>query len=266
MRFSVNGSEIFASTGGREHQSGQPWIIFIHGAGQSHLTWSQQVRAFSYDGHNVLALDLPAHGQSGGGALVGADVMASWVVDVMDKLAIDEAHLVNHSMGGLVSLELGSKHSKRVKSIAFIATAMTIAVNEKLIEMSRNEPQKAHEFMTSLGHGPFGHMHENSVPGASLIGGGLRVMAQNQPDALPADLITCANYKEGAKAAANIKCPTLCLLAELDQMVALKYGLKLGKALGDCETHILQGAGHMLPGERPREINEFLRQFYRSRF
>ncbi|MCF6321650.1 MAG: alpha/beta hydrolase [Rhizobiaceae bacterium] len=266
MRFSVNGSQAFASTGGRDHQSGQPWIIFIHGAGQNRLTWSQQVRAFAYDDFNVLALDLPAHGKSRGEALEGADLMAAWVVQVMDELEIDRAHLVNHSMGGLVSLELGLIYPQRVKSIAFIATAMTIAVNDALIEMAKSEPGKAFEFMTSLGHGPFAHLHDNSVPGASLIGSGLQVMAQNQPDALPADLAACANYRGGANAAANISCPTLCLLAGQDQMVALKFGLKLSEALQDCETHVFEGAGHMLPGERPREVNHQLRLFYLNRF
>ena len=262
MRLKVNGNTVYASTGGRKAAVGQPWIIFIHGAGQSHLTWSQQVRSFAYSGYNVLALDLPAHGESEGKALDNAQAMAAWVIDVMDELKIAKAHIVNHSMGGLISLELGAHYGARVESIVFIATALTIAVNDALIEMASSAPRKAFEFMTSLGHGPDAHVFDNSVPGTSLIGAGLQIMAKNQPDALPADLIACALYKDGEKNAAKISCPTMCLLASLDQMVALKFGRKLAEALPNNVSHVFDGAGHMLPGERPREINARLRTFY----
>ena len=262
MRFNVNGNTVYASTGGRNRVESQQWIIFIHGAGQSHLTWSQQVRSFAYGGYNVLALDLPAHGESEGKALDNAQAMAAWVVDVMDELKIAKAHIVNHSMGGLITLELGAHYPTRVESIVFIATALTIAVNDALIEMASSAPRKAFEFMTSLGHGPDAHVFDNSVPGTSLIGSGLQIMAMNQPDALPADLIACASYKDGENNAAIISCPTMCLLASLDQMVALKFGRKLGDALANNVSHVYDGAGHMLPGERPREINARLRQFY----
>ena len=262
MRFKVNGNTVYASTGGRKAVVGQPWILFNHGAGQSHLTWSQQVRSFAYGGYNVLALDLPAHGESEGKALDNAQGMAAWVVDVMDELKIAKAHIVNHSMGGLISLELGAHYPARVESIVFIATALTITVNDALIEMASSAPRKAFEFMTSLGHGPDAHVFDNSVPGTSLIGSGLQIMAMNQPDALPADLIACASYKDGEINAVKISCPTMCLLASLDQMVALRFGRKLGDALPNNVSHVYEGAGHMLPGERPREINARLRTFY----
>ena len=266
MHFELDGKRVFASTGGRQHRPDQDWIIFIHGAGGSHLVWSQQVRAFAYDEYNVLALDLPAHGDSEGVALDNVDAMAAWVVAVMDKLNISRAHLVNHSLGGLVSLEIAANNAERIKSVTFIAAAMAIAVNKVLIELSKNDRPKAYEFMHSGFFGRYGQAHDSSVPGSSLIGLGMRVMENNHQDALTADLIACASYNNGGVAASKVLCPCLCLLAGADAMVGLKYGQKLCQALSDCKQHVFEGSGHLLTSERPREINAWIRQFFSDRF
>ncbi len=266
MRFEIDGNQVFASTGGRAHMPGQQWVIFVHGAGGSHVVWSQQVRALAYDGYNVLAVDLPGHGDSQGEPLDNVNAMANWLISVMDLLEIDQAHFVNHSMGGLICLEVAASNPERVNSVVFIATAMQIGVNDTLIEMSKLNPPKAYDFMNSGSYGKFGQMHDNSVPGNSLIGSNFQIMAHNPPNALNADLITCAAYADGTLAASKISCPTLCLLAGQDAMVRLKFGTMLADSLADCSVHIFEGAGHTLMGEVPREINHHLRCFYDDKF
>ena len=49
----------YFSTGGRTHQDGAPHLIFLHGSGQSHLSWVLQSRYFAYQGFNILAPDFP---------------------------------------------------------------------------------------------------------------------------------------------------------------------------------------------------------------
>jgi len=266
MRFEIDGHQVFASTGGREPKPDQQWIIFIHGAGASHVVWSQQVRSFAYNGFNVLAVDLPGHGDSKGEPYEGAEKISEWLIWVMDFLKIKQAHLVNHSMGGLISLELAAKYPDRVKSVAFLATAMEIPVNDALIAISKSDPPKAYAMMHSGFFSRYGQMHDCSVPGTSLLGSSFQIMRHNRDDVLHVDLVTCATYKGGAEAAAKISCPTLCLLAGADAMVRLKSGLKLAEALGDNQSHIFEGAGHTLMGEVPQEINQQLRSFYNEKF
>lgn len=261
MRFEYCGETVFASTGGRDPVPGQPWIIFVHGAGQSHLTWSQQVRALAYDNYNILAPDLPGHGASSGISLENIADMADWILGVMDTLSIGKAHLVNHSMGGLICLELAANHAEQVLSISFIATGLSIAVSPALIDMAKKDQRKAIDFMTDYSSSSYAHTHDNSVPGASLIGGGIRIMEHNDKTSLPRDLQACADYKNGADAAARIECPTLCLLAKKDKMVQSRFGLKLAGALKNNQTIMFEDAGHSLPLERPREINKALRNF-----
>ena len=51
----------------------RPPLVFIHGAGGTHLHWPPQVRRMV--GQRILALDLPGHGKSGG---VGSQNIADY--------------------------------------------------------------------------------------------------------------------------------------------------------------------------------------------
>ena len=58
MDIQVDGRHIFAATGGRPFDAGQPAVIFIHGAGMDHTVWQLQTRYFANHGWSVLAVDL----------------------------------------------------------------------------------------------------------------------------------------------------------------------------------------------------------------
>ncbi|TCD12308.1 alpha/beta fold hydrolase [Oricola cellulosilytica] len=264
MRVSVNGHEAFAATGGKPHRDGLPWIIFLHGSGQSHITWTQQVRALGYDGFNTAAVDFPGHGLSNGAPLTSIGAMADWLIAFMDAAGIPEAHIVGHSQGCLVALELGARYPERVSSIAFIATGAAIPVNPGLVALAGKDEPRAIDAMLSWGFGAFAHHQDNSVPGSSLIFGGVRTMQGNVPGALETDLKACNAYDIGAQQAAKIACPTACILAGADRMTPLKAGLALAEALDKPTVTIIDNAGHMLPGEHPHEVNRALRAFHAS--
>ncbi|MBL4893051.1 MAG: alpha/beta hydrolase [Rhizobiaceae bacterium] len=266
MRFEVDGSKVFASTGGRKHVQGQPWVLFLHGAGNCHLTWTQQVRAFAYNGYNVLAPDMPGHDLSEGQPISGIEAQAKWLIGVMDALAIEKAHLVGHSQGGIIALETAVLAPSRIASVTFVATAAAIPANPALIKMADENPEKAFNLMVSWGSGTSAHAHDNSVPGVSLIDAGLRVMGLNAPEALATDLRSCAAYENGVAAALKLTCPSLCIFAKEDKMTPVRTGRVLAENLADNELHVLEGAGHTLPLEKPQEVNQLIKNFYLSNF
>ena len=264
MKFDLNGDTVYASTGGRDHVDGQPYLIFMHGAGSSHLLWSQQSRAMAYDGYNVLAVDFPGHNMSTGDLLPDVQAQADWILAVMDHLSIDLATMIGHSQGGLVCLELASQHPKRVDRAVFVATAGAIPVNDILISTAENKEPKAKSSMTSWGLGPDAHHFENSVPGFSNVGIGLRIMDLNEPGAVANDLKACASYEDGLLKAQTVTCPTLCVLAAKDRMSPAKFGQKLAEALPNNVLHVLPDSGHTIPAERPHELNAHIRAFLNS--
>jgi len=261
MKFIVNGQPAFASTGGKPHQEGRPNLVFVHGSGQSRLTWTQQSRKAAYRGYNVLALDLPGHGHSAGDALPTIEAQADWIIAAMDAIGLKSATFIGHSQGCLNVLEIASRYPERTDSIVLVAAALKIPVNDALVDWALNKPARAFSAMTGWGHGELGHKHDNSVPGHSHLGAGVNIMAMNQSSALHADLTSCNAYQNGAAAAAGIDCRALVVLAEDDKMTPIKFGRKMLDAIPNAEGIELADTGHFVPVERPQILNETIFEF-----
>ena len=76
MKFQVNNEEVYAATGNRAPDPALESVVFIHGTGQDHTIWVLPTRYFARHGKNVLAIDLPGHGRSGGTLLETIEDMA----------------------------------------------------------------------------------------------------------------------------------------------------------------------------------------------
>lgn len=262
MKVTVRGQEAFVSTGGRVFDPTQNVLIFIHGSGQSHLSFMLQGRFFANRGWSVIVADMPAHGLSAGSPLTTIEDMADWHAELMDVLDVKAANIIGHSQGGLIALELAQRHTGKVKGLSQVATALAIPVNDMLLSMAENKEVAAIAAMTDWGHGVDGHMHDHTMPGQNHMNYGKQLMAANESGALFADLSACANYTDGPASAAGIKCPCQCILGQKDKMTPMKAGLQMAQALNVDDTTIVVGAGHMIPSERPFEVNKALRPFF----
>jgi pimeloyl-ACP methyl ester carboxylesterase len=68
--------------------------------------------------HRVIGVELQGHGRTADTERsITPAVLAGDVVGLLDHLAIDRAHLLGHSMGAAVTLELAVSHPDRVRSI-----------------------------------------------------------------------------------------------------------------------------------------------------
>ena len=118
MKLSINGKSAFAYTGTRDFNAALPSAVFIHGAANDHSVWSLQSRYFSFHGWNVLALDLPGHGQSAGSPCATIADYAEWVATFLDAVGVRAAVVVGHSMGSLTALELSARRPDLVGKLA----------------------------------------------------------------------------------------------------------------------------------------------------
>lgn len=100
-----------------------PPVVFIHGYGGDLNNWLFNQEAVA-EKRTTYAIDLPGHGGSskdvGAGDLAAmTDALAAW----MAAVKIDKAHLVGHSMGGAVALQLAVKQPAKVASVTGICPA-----------------------------------------------------------------------------------------------------------------------------------------------
>ncbi|MEO0487707.1 MAG: alpha/beta hydrolase [Pseudomonadota bacterium] len=253
-------NDIFASTGGRAFDPKGDVVLFIHGSGQNHLGYMLQHRFLANRGYQCITPDFPGHGLTGGEPLTSIEEMAHWLATFMDATGIEAAHIVGHSQGGLVALEFASIYPHRTRSATFAATGLAIPVNDYLLGLAKDKEPKAIRAMMDWGHGPTGHIHDHTMPGASHMVYGSQLMASNAPGALYADLSACNAYTNGPNAADQITCPTLCILSGQDKMTPLKAGRKLHAALGG-DLAVIDQAGHMNITEQPWDVTRALRTF-----
>ena len=260
MEIIVNGTKTYAATGGKEFNKNLETVVFLHGTGLDHRCWALQTRWFAYNGYSVLAPDFPGHSLSAGTPLTSIEEMGKWLIDVLDSVGVKKAHIVGHSQGFLSALELACHAPERVASLIGIGTAAAIPVNPALIEAAQRSSAEAANMLIQWGFGQKAHMGISAVPGMQPIAIGRQIMSENPVEA---DLRACADYTDGELAASVIKLPCHLILAGQDRLTPLKAGLAVAKQLNADHT-IIEGYGHMLPIEAPKQCLQALRKIITS--
>jgi pimeloyl-ACP methyl ester carboxylesterase len=259
MRLVVAGSDVYAYTGARALDAVLPTAVFVHGAGNDHSVWALQSRYFAHHGWNVLAVDLPGHGRSGGDALRSVEAIADWLPAVLDATMIDQAALVGHSLGSLAALECAARHPGRITRIALVGPAAPMPVSDALLEAAQRNDHIAFELITGWSYSAGKKLGGNQVPGVWLSGSALRLMERTRPGVLHADLLACHSHATGVHSAAGVSCPSLVILGLRDIMAPPKNAQALIAALPGARVVTLPDCGHALMAEQPDAVLDALR-------
>ncbi len=259
MMLTVLDHPVYAYTASRRRVDEAPTMVFVHGAAHDHGVWALQSRYFAHHGFNVLALDLPGHGRSGGAALVSVEAIAAWLIAVLDAAGVPEVTLVGHSMGALAALDCAARHPERVRRLALVGPAVPMEVSDDLIEAAQSDVDLAHALINGWSFGPRGTRGGNALPGVWMSGNALRLLERTRAGVLATDLLACCNYAGGLAAAAAVACPTLVILAGRDLMAPARNARTLVEALRDVRVTMLQDAGHALMAEEPDAVLDALR-------
>jgi len=228
--------EAFAHEG--EDPTNTP-IILIHGAGGSHLHFPPELRRLN--GFQVAALDLPGHGKSEG---VGRQTISEYVQvvqDFMDAINLPAAVIIGHSMGSAIALVILGGGSR-------------LGVAPSILESTANEATfpLAIKTIVDLSYG--------SQASDRLKELATQRMQETRPTVLNGDFIACNefNAREGL---AEIKVSTLILCGTEDKMTPPKYSKQLDEHIPNSELALIEGAGHMVMLEKPRDVAEVIERF-----
>jgi pimeloyl-ACP methyl ester carboxylesterase len=118
--------------------TGREQVICLHGLGSNKTSFFETIAALTPD-YTVHALDLPGFGSSSkpARARYNAQYFAGAVLDYLDAMAIDRAHLVGNSMGGRVAIEIGLRAPERAASLGLLAPALAFRRNRELVPLVR---------------------------------------------------------------------------------------------------------------------------------
>jgi pimeloyl-ACP methyl ester carboxylesterase len=262
--------EAYAYTGGQPFDAAKPTLVFIHGVLNDHSVWILQTRYLAHHGFNVLAVDLPGHGRSGGDAPASVEAAAHFVEALLDAAGVKQAGLVGHSWGSLIALETAARLKERITHLALVGTAFPMKVSPALIEASLNEPMKALQMVNVFSRATLSAPPSALGPGTWVYGAsmalGRRVLASNtEVNIFHRGFVACDGYAHGLEAMAAVTCPVLFVLGEVDQMTpprATNSLIDQAKASGKTFTVAKVPMGHHQMSESPEETLNALKSFF----
>ncbi|TSE26014.1 alpha/beta fold hydrolase [Tepidimonas aquatica] len=266
MMIDVHGAPLYAYTGGKAFDPAQPTVVMIHGVLNDHSVWILQSRYLAHHGFNVLAIDLPGHGRSGGQTPASVADAVRAVAGCLDALGVARAALVGHSWGSLIALQTAAELPERVSQLALVGTAYPMRVSPALLEASLNAPLKAIDMVNVYSHSTLAPPPSALGPGAWLYGGSRalmrRVLASNPSvNVFHRGFVACDSYQDGEVAARQVRCPVLFVLGTRDQMTPPKAAQPLidaTRAAGVPVQVVRVPAGHALMTEAPDAVLEAL--------
>ncbi|MDE2626833.1 MAG: acetoin dehydrogenase dihydrolipoyllysine-residue acetyltransferase subunit, partial [Burkholderiales bacterium] len=232
-------------------------VLFLHGFGGDLDNWLFNLDAVAA-ATPVIALDLPAHGQSdvhlpGGGTL--AD-LAGFVLSFLDTIGVQRVHVVGHSMGGAIAAQMALAAPQRVASLVLIASAGLGAevdsgyidgfiaattrrelkpvveqlfadptlVSRRLLDdlLRYKRVDGVSQALTQLGATLFGGGRQAALPVVQLAGQGL---------------------------------PITVVWGRQDRIIPVAHA---ANAPAGATVHVLEGAGHMVMMEKAAEVNALI--------
>jgi pimeloyl-ACP methyl ester carboxylesterase len=261
--------EAYAYTGGKPFDTAKPTLVFIHGVLNDHSVWILQTRYLAHHGFNVLAVDLPGHGRSGGDAPASVEEAAQFIEALLDAAGVRQAGLIGHSWGSLIALETAARLKDRITHLALVGTAFPMRVSPALIEASLNEPMKALKMVNVFSRATLAAPPSALGPGTWVYGAsmalGRRVLASNsQVNIFHRGFVACDSYSNGLGARNAVTCPVLFVLGHSDQMTpsrAAKSLIDQANASGKTVNVTKVPMGHHQMSESPEETLNALKAF-----
>jgi pimeloyl-ACP methyl ester carboxylesterase len=125
-------SNLVQTAGLRVHHlqqgTGDP-VLLLHGFPQTSHEWRHQMGPLADAGYAVFAADTRGFGRTDKPHVrVTRQLLARDVVDLLDALGIERAHLVGHDWGGIIAFAAAVEHPERFTTLGLIDTLTTVWV------------------------------------------------------------------------------------------------------------------------------------------
>jgi pimeloyl-ACP methyl ester carboxylesterase len=106
------------------HGDGSPLVLLHGGMMTIELNFATLLPTLAAS-HTVIGVELQGHGRTADvDRRITPAALAADVVGLLDHLGVERAHVLGHSMGGAVALELAVNHPHRVRSVVPISASV----------------------------------------------------------------------------------------------------------------------------------------------
>jgi pimeloyl-ACP methyl ester carboxylesterase len=212
-------------------------VVLVHGLAGSARWWRETEDALSRT-HDVHALDLPGFGSERRARFALAEAPAQ----VAERLeSVGPAHLVGHSLGGLVCARVAARRPELVDRLVLVAPAGSLT----------RTTIRSHAL-------PLAHALGNAAPAF------LRLLAADVLRAGPRTILNAARellLDDVLSDLRLIRAQTMLVWGERDPLVPPSLGEVFRAELPSARLELVAGARHVPMVERPREFTALLEEF-----
>ncbi len=229
-------------------------VVLIHGLGGTSNTWSAMLGAF--DGYRCVRPDLPGSGRS---RLDGPVSVAGFVASVRRLIAAvgdaTDVHLVGHSMGCIVALQLAAADPRRVRSLTLFGPLLAPPdpARDAIAERGRRARREGVAGMQLIAD----QLLETAVSGRTrrerrtAFAFVRESLMRQPPDGYAASCEALATVEPIDPS--PIACPVLLVTGDEDRVAPPPSVHALAARLPDARVVVLPGCGHWHPVELPDE-------------
>jgi pimeloyl-ACP methyl ester carboxylesterase len=257
-----------------EAGSGPP-VVAVHGLGGTKGSFLPTVVALA-GVFRVIALDLPGFGDSDKplGAPYDPRYFAGVVVDLLDALDIESAHLIGNSLGGRVALEVGMGHPDRAGRLALLAPSLAwkrLRTLAPLLRIVRPELGLIQFTPRSVVETIVHRLIPSADEGWAAAGVDEFLRAFLTPGGKSAFYAAARHIYLEAPNGSNgfwprlgeLQADALFIWGRRDRLVPIAFARHVAEAL-PAARHLELDCGHVPQIERPRETHAAIRAFLRS--
>ncbi len=230
-------------------------VILLHGFGGDLDNWLFNIDALG-EVATVYALDMPGHGQSTKTmANPSLKSMTAALAEFMTVTGIASAHLVGHSMGGAIAMQMALNNPDKVKSMTLICSA---GLGPEIGSYVQN-------YIAAQGRKDLKPVLETLFADKSLVSRQLvdDVLKYKRLDGVETFLKSLAQSLFGGgtqhdalgKALAGKGPSALVIWGASDEVIPPSHANNLAGA----KVHVINGAGHMVFMEKAGDVNALIK-------
>ncbi len=238
----------------RKDKIGGTPLIFVHGAGSSHLIWALQLRDFSQE-YRTIALDLSGHGKSEdieGDPSIEMNY-AEEVAALVRYLQLECFILVAHSMGGGVAMSYAlKKNVLKPKALVLVDTSSDLDLTKLRAGLVKETVEDRVYFFKSRLFNQYTDSYQ-----LKKLDDDMRLA---NPLVMTRDLATCSKFNI-TDSVGEIDIPTFVLVGENDDIITPAMAAEFEKMFPRADIAVVKGADHIPMVEQPKEFNRLFRKF-----
>ncbi len=235
--------------------------MFLHGLGGSRTSWEPQLTGLKSE-FRCIAWDMPGYGVSDPVVPLTFATVADAVARLLDAAAVERAHLVGESFGGMHALHAALRHPDRLGRLVLANTSPAFgldgtdpdawqAARLAPLDAGRTPADIAEQVLTSVA-GP--SLDRETL--AMRVAGFARI-----PSAGLRAAVECLPAHNVLDRLAEINTPALVVAGALDAETPVTYARALADGLPDAELVVLDGIGHLAVSEAPETFNQLASAF-----